>query len=45
VDLSGSFADPSFCNRLELTLFHLVRERQEVLDKLERVHQRRAESR
>ncbi|SPO21898.1 uncharacterized protein UTRI_01886_B [Ustilago trichophora] len=29
---------------LELTLFHLVREREEVLDKLERVHQRRLES-
>ncbi|CBQ71921.1 conserved hypothetical protein [Sporisorium reilianum SRZ2] len=29
---------------LELTLFHLVRERQDVLDKLERVHQRRLES-
>lgn len=31
-------------NRLELTLFHLVREREDVLDKLERVHQRRLES-
>ena len=30
--------------RLELSLFHLVREREEVLDKLERVHQRRVES-
>ncbi|TKY87107.1 hypothetical protein EX895_003784 [Sporisorium graminicola] len=29
---------------LELTLFHLVREREDVLDKLERVHQRRLES-
>ena len=30
---------------LELTLFHLVREREDVLDKLERVHQRRLEMR
>ncbi|KAJ1027353.1 hypothetical protein NDA18_003361 [Ustilago nuda] len=29
---------------LELTLFHLVREREDVLDKLDRVHQRRLES-
>ncbi|KAJ9478201.1 Phosphatidylglycerophosphatase GEP4, mitochondrial [Pseudozyma hubeiensis] len=29
---------------LELTLFHLVREREDVLDKLDRVHQRRTDS-
>ncbi|GAK63548.1 HAD phosphatase [Moesziomyces antarcticus] len=40
--LRGAQADRK--RELELTLFHLVRERQEVLDKLERVHQRRAES-